>query len=47
MAEWIEDISFRETRGYVKAVTRNIEAYKTLYPKEEKKTEGIKADIKK
>ncbi|MDR1580288.1 MAG: lytic transglycosylase domain-containing protein, partial [Synergistaceae bacterium] len=37
MAEWIEDIPFRETRGYVKAVTRNIEAYKTLYPKEEKK----------
>ncbi|MDR0652469.1 MAG: lytic transglycosylase domain-containing protein [Synergistaceae bacterium] len=36
MAEWIEDIPFRETRGYVKAVTRNIEAYKTLYPKEEK-----------
>ena len=47
MAEWIEDIPFRETRGYVKAVTRNIEAYKTLYPKEEKKTEGIKTDIKK
>jgi soluble lytic murein transglycosylase len=37
MAEWIEDIPFRETRGYVKAVTRNIEAYKTLYPKGEKK----------
>jgi soluble lytic murein transglycosylase len=37
MAEWIEDIPFRETRGYVKAVTRNIEAYKTLYPKDEKK----------
>jgi soluble lytic murein transglycosylase len=36
MAEWIEDIPFRETRGYVKAVTRNIEAYKTLYSKEEK-----------
>ena len=36
MTEWVEDIPFRETRGYVKAVTRNIEAYKTLYPKDEK-----------
>jgi soluble lytic murein transglycosylase len=37
MAEWIEDIPFRETRGYVKTVTRNIEAYKTLYPEEGEK----------
>jgi soluble lytic murein transglycosylase-like protein len=42
MAEWIEDIPFRETRGYVKAVTRNIEAYKTLYTKDEKKEADAK-----
>jgi soluble lytic murein transglycosylase len=34
MAEWVEDIGYRETRGYVKAVLRNIEVYKALYPKE-------------
>ncbi|MDR1966318.1 MAG: lytic transglycosylase domain-containing protein [Synergistaceae bacterium] len=34
MAEWIEDIAYRETRGYVKAVLRNIEAYRLLYPSE-------------
>jgi soluble lytic murein transglycosylase len=32
MAEWVEDIAYRETRGYVKAVLRNIEVYKLLYP---------------
>lgn len=32
IAAWIEDIPFRETRGYVKAVLRNIETYKLLYP---------------
>jgi soluble lytic murein transglycosylase len=42
MAEWIEDIPFKETRGYVKAVTRNIEAYKTLYPEDEKKEADAK-----
>ncbi|MDR1508834.1 MAG: lytic transglycosylase domain-containing protein [Synergistaceae bacterium] len=31
MAEWVEDIAYRETRGYVKAVLRNIEVYKLLY----------------
>jgi soluble lytic murein transglycosylase len=31
MAEWVEDIAYRETRGYVKAVLRNIEVYKSLY----------------
>jgi soluble lytic murein transglycosylase len=36
MAEWVEDIAYRETRGYVKAVLRNIEVYKLLY------TEGVK-----
>lgn len=30
---WVEDIGYRETRGYVKAVLRNIEAYKRLYGK--------------
>jgi soluble lytic murein transglycosylase len=34
MAEWVEDIAYRETRGYVKAVLRNIEVYKLLYAKE-------------
>jgi soluble lytic murein transglycosylase len=33
MAEWIEDIPYSETRGYVKAVLRNIEAYRLLYSK--------------
>lgn len=37
MAEWVEDIGYRETRGYVKAVLRNIEVYKRLY---EKKSQG-------
>lgn len=31
MAEWIEDIPYSETRGYVKAVMRNVEAYRSLY----------------
>ena len=31
MAEWIEDIGYSETRGYVKAVLRNINIYKLLY----------------
>lgn len=31
MAEWIEDIPYNETRGYVKAVLRNVEAYRLLY----------------
>ena len=35
MDEWVEDIAYRETRGYVKAVLRNIEVYKLLYPEEE------------
>jgi soluble lytic murein transglycosylase len=35
MAEWVEDIGYRETRGYVKAVLRNIEVYKALYADEE------------
>jgi soluble lytic murein transglycosylase len=34
MTEWVEDIAYTETRGYVKAVLRNIEAYRMLYPKE-------------
>jgi soluble lytic murein transglycosylase len=34
MTEWVEDIAYAETRGYVKAVLRNIEAYRLLYPKE-------------
>ncbi|MDR1944143.1 MAG: lytic transglycosylase domain-containing protein [Synergistaceae bacterium] len=33
MPEWIEDIAYSETRGYVKAVLRNIEAYRLLYRK--------------
>jgi soluble lytic murein transglycosylase len=32
MAEWVEDIGYAETRGYVKAVLRNIEVYRILYP---------------
>jgi soluble lytic murein transglycosylase len=32
MAEWVEDIGYAETRGYVKAVLRNIEVYRMLYP---------------
>ncbi|MDR1651330.1 MAG: lytic transglycosylase domain-containing protein [Synergistaceae bacterium] len=32
MAEWVEDIAYRETRGYVKSVLRNIQMYKTIYP---------------
>lgn len=31
MVEWIEDIPFNETRGYVKAVMRNVETYRILY----------------
>ncbi|MDR3331838.1 MAG: lytic transglycosylase domain-containing protein [Synergistaceae bacterium] len=31
MAEWVEDIGYRETRGYVKAVLRNINVYKSIY----------------
>ncbi len=31
MAEWIEDIPYSETRGYVKAVVRNVESYRSLY----------------
>lgn len=31
MTEWIENIPYFETRGYVKAVLRNVEAYRTLY----------------
>jgi soluble lytic murein transglycosylase len=37
MAEWVEDIAYRETRGYVKAVLRNIQAYKLLYPAQARK----------
>lgn len=44
MAEWIEDIPFTETRGYVKAVARNIEMYKTLYPKEVRKKRSKQND---
>ena len=29
--EWVEDIPFRETRGYVKAVLRNIQVYNLIY----------------
>ena len=32
MAEWVEDIGYRETRGYVKAVMRNVRMYRLLYP---------------
>ncbi|MDR3254520.1 MAG: lytic transglycosylase domain-containing protein [Synergistaceae bacterium] len=32
MAEWVEDIAYAETRGYVKAVLRNIGVYRRLYP---------------
>ena len=31
MEAWIEDIGYRETRGYVKAVLRNINVYKQIY----------------
>jgi len=31
MAEWIENIPYHETRGYVKAVLRNAEVYRSLY----------------
>lgn len=31
MAEWIENIPYYETRGYVKAVMRNVAAYRALY----------------
>ena len=34
MTEWVEDIAYAETRGYVKAVLRNIEAYRLLYPQQ-------------
>lgn len=33
MAEWVEDIPFNETRGYVKAVMKNISVYRILYGK--------------
>jgi soluble lytic murein transglycosylase-like protein len=39
MAEWVEDIAYRETRGYVKAVLRNIEVYKQIYPEAKKEGE--------
>ncbi|MDR1472126.1 MAG: transglycosylase SLT domain-containing protein [Synergistaceae bacterium] len=32
MPEWVEDISYSETRGYVKAVLRNIAVYWRIYP---------------
>ena len=35
IAEWVENIPFRETRGYVKAVLRNIEVYKLIYSGED------------
>ena len=31
MEAWIEEIGYRETRGYVKAVLRNVNAYKLIY----------------
>ncbi|MCL2684644.1 MAG: lytic transglycosylase domain-containing protein [Synergistaceae bacterium] len=31
MAEWVESIPFRETRGFVKAVMRNIQVYRQIY----------------
>ena len=34
--EWVEDIGYAETRGYVKAVMRNINIYKALYIKMDK-----------
>jgi soluble lytic murein transglycosylase len=40
MAEWVEDIAYRETRGYVKAVLRNIEVYKSLYGGENDEGKG-------
>ncbi|MDR1515644.1 MAG: lytic transglycosylase domain-containing protein [Synergistaceae bacterium] len=36
MEEWVEDIAYTETRGYVKAVLRNIEVYRLLYPQSDK-----------
>jgi soluble lytic murein transglycosylase len=36
MAEWIEDIAYSETRGYVKAVLRNMNIYKLLYENQKK-----------
>jgi soluble lytic murein transglycosylase len=33
MAEWVEDIAYLETRGYVKAVLRNMEVYRRIYPR--------------
>jgi soluble lytic murein transglycosylase len=39
MTVWVEDIAYRETRGYVKAVLRNIEVYRNLSPD---KKEGAK-----
>jgi soluble lytic murein transglycosylase len=42
MTEWVEDIPFRETRDYVKAVSRNIKAYKTLYSKEGREEAEVK-----
>lgn len=33
MDAWVEDIPFNETRGYVKAVIRNLYAYRAIYPK--------------
>lgn len=35
MAQWVEDIPFSETRGYVKAVVRNLNIYKKIYQKKE------------
>jgi soluble lytic murein transglycosylase len=33
MPQWVEEIGYTETRGYVKAVLRNIEVYRILYPR--------------
>ncbi|MDR1885880.1 MAG: lytic transglycosylase domain-containing protein, partial [Synergistaceae bacterium] len=35
MEEWVESIGYRETRGYVKAVLRNINVYRSIYGENE------------
>ena len=30
--EWVEDISYEQTRGYVKRVLRSLHVYRSLYP---------------
>ena len=40
--EFVERISFRETREYVKAVLRNYRAYRQLYPRESDRTSKLR-----